>query len=155
VGRQVSTSDAIGRGGEDASRGGVSDAAPPGSRAYPNQLPTDWWRRNRRYFLYLIREFTAVPIAIWMIWFLVEIASARGGAAGYQPPGGVAFVAFSAACLVFALWHSFTFLRLSGLIVRIPLGQRTVPAPVIVVGSFALLLVASVVVGGLLVWGGR
>jgi fumarate reductase subunit C len=151
----VSTSDAIGRGGEDASRGKVSDAATPGSRAYPNQLPTDWWRRNRRYFLYLIREFTAVPIAIWMIWFLVEIAGARGGAAGYQPPGGVAFVAFSAVCLVFALWHSFTFLRLSGLIVRIPLGQRTVPAAVIVAGSFALLLVASGVVGGLLIWAGR
>jgi fumarate reductase subunit C len=152
----VSTSDAIGRGGEEpASRAAISDAAPPGSRAYPNQLPASWWRRNRRYFLYLIREFTAVPIAIWMLWFLVEIARARGGAAGYQAPGGPAFVALSAVCLVFALWHSFTFLRLSGLIVRIPLGQRTVPAPVIVAGSFALLFVASVVVGGLLIWGGR
>jgi fumarate reductase subunit C len=152
----VSTSDAIGRGGEEPARKAeVSDAAPPGSRAYPNQLPTNWWRRNRRYLLYMVREFTAVPIAVWMIWFLFEIASVRGGAAGYRPPGGVAFVAFSAVCLVFALWHSFTFLRLSGLIVRIPLGQRTVPATVIVVGSFALLFVASVVVGGLLIWGGR
>jgi succinate dehydrogenase subunit C len=152
----VSTSDAIGRGGEEpASRAEIADAAPPGSRAYPNQLPTNWWRRNRRYLLYMVREFTAVPIAVWMIWFLVEIASARGGAAGYKAPGGVAFVAFSAVCLLFALWHSFTFLRLSGLIVRIPLGQRTVPAPVIVGGSFALLVVASVVVGGLLMWGGR
>lgn len=152
----MSTSDAIGRGGEEpASRVGVSDAAPPGSRAYPNQLPTNWWRSNRRYLLYMVREFTAVPIAIWMIWFLVGIARARSGAAGYQAPGGVAFVAFSAVCLVFALWHSFTFLRLSGLIVRIPLRQRTVPAPVIVGFSFALLFVASVVVGGLLIWGGR
>jgi fumarate reductase subunit C len=103
----------------------------------------------------MIREFTSVPIAIWMVWFLVEIARARGGPAGYHPGQSPAFVIFSAVCLVFAVWHSFTFLRLSGLIVRIPLGQRTVPAGAIVGGSFALLILATVVVGGLLIVGGR
>jgi fumarate reductase subunit C len=104
--------------------------------------------------MYIVREFTAVPIAIWMVWFLIETARMRGGAAGYRPHQSLAFVIFSAVCLVFALWHSFTFLRLSGLIVRIPLGQRTVPAAVIVGGSFALLVLATVVVGGLLILGG-
>jgi fumarate reductase subunit C len=125
------------------------------SGAYPNRLPTDWWRRNRRYLMYMVREFTAVPIAIWMVWFLIEIARARGGAAAYRPHQSPAFVVFSVVCLGFALWHSFTFLRLSGLIVRIPLGQRTVPAAVIVGGSFALLVLATAVVGGLLILGGR
>lgn len=122
---------------------------------YPNRLPTDWWRRNRRYFMYMLREFTAVPIAIWMLWFLVEIASARGGGASYRPPQSPAFVVFSIVCLAFALWHSFTFLQLSGLIVRIPLGHRTVPAGVIVAASFGLLVLATIVVGGLLILGGR
>jgi fumarate reductase subunit C len=105
--------------------------------------------------MYMVRELTAVPIAIWMVWFLIEIARARGGAAGYRPSRSPAFVVFSLVCLAFAVWHSFTFLRLSGLIVRIPLGQRTVPASVIVGGSFALLVVATVLVGGLLILGGR
>jgi len=125
------------------------------SRAHPNRLPADWWRRNPRYLMYIVREFTAVPIAIWMVWFLIEIARMRGGATGYRPHQSLAFVIFSVVCLAFALWHSFTFLRLSGLIVRIPLGQRTVPAGVIVGGSFALLVLATVVVGGLLTLGGR
>jgi fumarate reductase subunit C len=105
--------------------------------------------------MYMLREFTAVPIAVWMLWFLVQIASTRGGPGAYRPPQGAGFVVFSLVCLAFALWHSFTFLRLSGLIVRIPIGQRTVPAGVIVGASFGLLALATVVVGGLLILGGQ
>jgi fumarate reductase subunit C len=152
VGRKVRVRGAVeGEAGEAAAPHGVA----AGSRSYPNRLPTDWWRRKPSYFLYMLREFTAVPIAIWMVWFLVEIASAKGGPAAYQPQKSPAFVVFSFVCLVFALWHSFTFLRLSGLIVRIPMGQRTVPAPVIVGASFGLLALATVVVGGLLILGGQ
>jgi fumarate reductase subunit C len=90
-----------------------------------------------------------------MLWFLVEIGRAHGGPGAYHPHLSLAFVIFSLVCLAFALWHSVTFLRLSGLIVRIPLGQRTLPASAIVVGSFGLFLLATVVVGGLLILGGR
>ena len=126
-----------------------------GARTYSPPFSAGWWTGNRRLVLYMLREFTAIPVAIWMLWFLVEIARARGGAASYRPNGGPVFVAFSVVCLALALWHSVTFLRLSGLIVRLPLGQRTVPASVIVGGSFALMLVATVVVGALLILGGR
>jgi fumarate reductase subunit C len=152
----VSAGEALRREQEEVER----EAAPRGARArvpraYPNRLPADWWRRNRRYLLYLIRELTAVPIALWMIWFLFEIAKARGGAGVYTGERSPVFVVLSAVCLVFALWHSYTFLRLSGLIVRIPLGQGTVSPRIIVGGSFALLFLATVVIGGLLVLGGK
>jgi fumarate reductase subunit C len=127
----------------------------PASPGYQRPLPGNWWLRNRRYFLYMVREFTAIPITVWMLWFLVEIARVRGGAAGYQPARDVPFVVFSIVCLVFALWHSFTFLRFSGLIMRIPLGERFVPAGAIVAGSFALLFVATVVIGGVAILSGR
>ena len=129
-----------------------ADRAAP---AYRAPFSAAWWTRNRRYVLYMIREFSAVPVALWLLWFLVEIARARGGAAGYRPNGGPVFVVVSLVCLAFALWHSVTFLRLSGLIVRIPMGARTVPPRPIVVGSFVLLFVATLVIGGLLVLGGR
>lgn len=121
---------------------------------YRAPFTAGWWTSNRRYVLYMLREFTAVPVAIWMVWFLVEIARTHGGAA-YQPNSGPVFVAFSVVCLVLALWHSVTFLRLSGLIVRLPLGSGTVPARAIVTGSFVLMFLASVVIGGLLILGGR
>src|SRR5205807_2057368 len=106
VGRQVSAPGAIQ--GEPAQAGrerSEGRGAVGGSRAFPNRLPTDWWRRNRRYLMYIVREFTAVPIAIWMVWFLIEIARVRGGPAGYRPHQSPAFVVFSVVCFAFALWH--------------------------------------------------
>ncbi len=129
--------------------------AAPSPRSYRPPVRGDWWLSNRNYFLYVVREFTAIPTAAWMLWFLVEVARVRGGAGGYRPHASPAFLIFSVVCLGFALWHSFTFLSLSGLIMRIPMGQRTVPAGAIAGASFVLLIAASIVIGALLVWGWR
>ena len=140
--------------GEEEEQGALSPAD-RSARAYRARFSAAWWTRNRRYVLYMLREFSAVPVALWLLWFLLELDRARGGPAGYRPNGGPVFVAVSLVCLAFALWHSVTFLQLSGLIVRIPMGARTVPPRAIVVGSFLLLFLATAVVGGLLVLGGR
>jgi fumarate reductase subunit C len=102
----------------------------------------------------VLREFSAVPIAIWMLWFLVEIARLKDGPSGYRPHMSPAFVVFSIVCLAFALWHSYTFLSFSGLIMRIPIGDRFVPAGVVRGGAYTLLLGASLLIGGLIAWGG-
>jgi fumarate reductase subunit C len=133
------------------------DAVPAAgaNRTYPQPLAGSWFLRRRGYVLYVIREFTAVPIAIWMIWFLVEIGRLRDGRAGYHAHLSGAFIAFSVVCLVFALWHSLTFLSFAGLIMRIPLGDRLVGSRVIAGGAFFGLAVASAVIIALLVWAGR
>ena len=135
----------------------AQDTAPAAgaARAHPQPLSGSWFLRRRGYTLYVIREFTAVPIAIWMIWFLVEIARLRDGRAGYHPHLSGAFIAFSAVCLAFALWHSLTFLSFAGLIMRIPLGDRLVPSRAIAGGAFFGLAVASAAIIGLLAWAGR
>ncbi len=133
-------------------------AAPAGSgragRARPYRQPFTWWLRRRGYVLYLVRELTAIPVAIWMVLFLVEIARLRGGAGGYQPLGGPLFVAVSVVCLAAALWHSFTFLNLAGLILRIPIGDRSVAPRTIVAGAFGGLIVVSAAVAALAIRGG-
>ena len=121
---------------------------------YPFRQPFTWWTRRRGYLLYMLREVTPVPIALWMIFFLIEIARARRGAAGYEPFGGPVFIALSTVCLAFALWHSYTFLSLAGVIMRIPLGDRTVSPRVIVGGAFAGLAVVTALIGALLILGG-
>ena len=45
-------------------------------------MPGGWWMRKRHYFLYVVREFTALPLAIWLLWLLVEIKRAGDGPAG-------------------------------------------------------------------------
>jgi fumarate reductase subunit C len=116
-------------------------------RVYTAEMPRGWWLRQRHYFLYMVREFTSVPLALWLLWFLVEVQRASNGPKGYAPHSSTAFVIFSAICLGFGLYHSVTFLRLFGVVTHI----KGVPSGVIVLSQFALWLVASVVIAAVLI----
>jgi succinate dehydrogenase subunit C len=130
-------------------------AAPPSRplKAYQFRQPFNWWTRRRGYVLYMVRELSALPVAIWWLLFLVEVSRLRDGSNGYHPLEAW-FVAVSVVCLVAAVWHSYTFLNLAGLIMRIPLGDRTVPARAIVGAAFSGFVVVTAVVAALLIWGG-
>src|SRR5216684_1695114 len=127
----------------------ASTAAAP--RTYKPELPRGWWLRRRHYFLYIVREFTSVPLALWLLWLLVEIQRASNGPKGYFPHSSAGFIVFSVACLPFALYHSYTFLSLAGVIINLKLMGRPVPSRVIVAAMFGLWLVASIVVAGVLI----
>jgi fumarate reductase subunit C len=139
--------------GAVADRDGVAVAPSRPVRPHPYRQPFTWWLRRRGYVLYMIRELSALPVALWWVLFLVEVARLRQGPAGYHPLEGW-FVVVSVICLVAALWHSYTFLTLAGLIMRIPIGDRTVPARTIVGAAFSGFVVVTAVVAGLLIWGG-
>jgi succinate dehydrogenase subunit C len=118
-------------------------------------MPAGWWTRNRHYFNYMLREFSSVPMALWMLWLLVEIQRAGGTAAQYRPHGSPAFIAFSVVVLLFSLYHSVTFLSLAGTILHLKVLDRPVPSGMIVLAMFGMWLVASVVVAFVLVWFAR
>ncbi|HKB19109.1 MAG TPA: hypothetical protein VKF28_08730 [Candidatus Dormibacteraeota bacterium] len=124
-------------------------------REYPWRMPTNWWTRSRHYFWYIVREFTALPLAAWLLWLLVEIKRAGDGPARYAPHSSLAFVVFSVIVLLFSLYHSFTFLSLAGSILHFKLMDRPVSSNLIVLSQFALWAVASGVIGFFLVWLGR
>ena len=114
-------------------------------------MPRGWWTRNRHYFTYILREFTAVPMALWLLWFLVEVQRAQNGTAGYFPHSSIGFVIFSVICLLFALYHSFTFLSLAGVIIHLKFMGKPVPPRAIVATMFGLWLVASIVIAAVLI----
>lgn len=114
-----------------------------------------WWTRKRHYFFYMLREFTALPLALWLLWFLVEVKRAGDGPAAYSPHGSAPFIAFSIVCLLFALYHSFTFLSLAGVIIHLKFLDRPVPSRLIVLSQFGLWAVASIVIGAVLIGFGR
>ncbi len=118
-------------------------------------MPLGWWTRQRHYFLYTVREFTAVPLALWLLWLLVEIKRAGDGPARYSPHGSTAFVVFSVIVLLFSLYHSYTFLTLAGAIIHVKVFDRPVPSTLIDLSQFASWAVASAVVAFVLVWFGR
>jgi fumarate reductase subunit C len=128
------------------------------ARLAPTYRPTlgaGWWVKHRHYLLYMVREFTPIPFGIWLLWFLVEITRLKDGPNGYYPHLSYGFMAFSAVVLFFALWHSITFLSLSGLIVRLPLGDRMITGRPVAAFFFSAWLAVSVVVGFLLIYLGH
>ena len=129
-----------------------AQAAP---REFPWRMPTGWWTRNFHYFRYMLREFTAIPMALWLLWLLVEIQRASNGPAHYYPHSSPAFVVFSVIVLLFSLYHSVTFLSLAGTILHFKLFDKPVPPRLIVLSQFGAWLVASVVVAFVLVWFAR
>ncbi len=124
-------------------------------REYPWHMPRNWWTSNRHYFLYVVREFTALPLALWLLWLLVEIKRAGDGPTRYSPHGSAAFVAFSVIVLLFSLYHSVTFLNLSGVIIRVKVFDRQLPSRLVAAAMFGAWAAASVVVGATLIWFGR
>ena len=120
-------------------------------RSYRWSMPANWWTRNRHYFLYVLREFNALPMALWLLWLLYDIKSAGSGAAGFQPQKSPAFVAFSVVCFLFASYHSYTFLKLAGVIMHVKVMDRTLPPRVIVLTMFGAWALASIVIAAVLI----
>jgi fumarate reductase subunit C len=114
-------------------------------------MAAGWWTRRRNYFLYVVREFTSLPLALWLLWFLVEVQRAQRGPSGYYPHSSTGFVVFSVIVLLFALYHSFTFLSLAGSILHFKVLDRPVPARLVVVAQFGLWAVASAVIAAVLI----
>ena len=133
----------------------AGETRPALSTTYPWSMPAGWWARKRHYFFYMLREFTALPLALWLLWFLVEVKRAGDGPPSYAPHGSALFVAFSVVCLVFALYHSVTFLSLAGVIIHVKFLGRPVPSSLIVLSQFGLWAAASIVIGFVLIWFGR
>lgn len=133
----------------------MSSDAQTAPREYRWRMPANWWTRKRHYFLYVVREFTALPLALWLLWLLVEIKRAGDGPARYSPHGSTAFVVFSVIVLAFSLYHSVTFLSLSGLIIRVKVFDRALPPRLITLAMFGAWAAASVVIGFVLVWFAR
>ena len=125
------------------------------TRAYKPAMSTGWWTRKRHYFWYMVREFTALPLALWLLWLLVEIKRAGDGPSRYHPHSSAGFVIFSVICFGFALYHSITFLSLAGVIIHLKVLDRPVAPRAIVWLMFILWLVASIVIGAVLIGFGR
>jgi fumarate reductase subunit C len=133
----------------------VSEAAEterPAVRTYRKPLGNDWWLRRRSYFLYMVRESTVIFMVAWLVWFIYQVAALKFG--NYEPPKmeDYAFIAFSVVCLFFTLWHAVTFLNLSGLILRLPIGDRFLPASAVKAAAFGGLVFVTVVGGAIMIY---
>ncbi len=119
---------------------------------YHRPMPATWWLRNRAYLLFMVREFTSVFIAVYVILLLVMVRRLTQGPEAYDAylqflatPG---MLVFHIVALLFALFHTITWFNILPKVVVIRLGEERVPGWIVAGVNYA----AWVIVSGLIAW---
>ncbi len=119
---------------------------------YHRPMPATWWLGNRAYLLFMVREFTSVFIAVYVVLLLVMVRRLTQGPEAYDAylqflatPG---MIVFHVAALLFALFHAITWFNILPKVVVIRLGEERVPGWIVAGVNYA----AWVIVSGLIAW---
>jgi len=126
--------------------------APRSDRAglYYPKLPATWWLQRPAYFRFMLRELSSVFIAVFLVILLIQIRAVSRGPEAYaafqetlRSPG---WIIFHVVGLAFALYHSVTWFKLTGVVQVVRLGERQVPPRLVAAANFVLWAVVSLVV---------
>jgi fumarate reductase subunit C len=89
----------------------------------------------------MIREVTSVFIGVFLVELLVLVHKIGQGPQAYaemvarlQSPG---WIVFNLVALAFALYHTITWFKLTGVVQVVRVGERKVPPALVVTGAFA------------------
>jgi fumarate reductase subunit C len=120
-------------------------------KPYVRPMPATWWLRNRAYFWFMMREFTAVFVAIYCVTLLIILWRIKrpmhGGAAyddilaGLQSPWSVALHFFA---LLAAMFHTVTWFALVPKVMVLRAGEDKVPPVLLVLAHWVLWVLVTV-----------
>jgi fumarate reductase subunit C len=118
-------------------------------------VSTYWWLQKPAYFVFILREGSSIFVAWFVVFLLFMVRDVSRGRASYEQ-----FLAWSArwpilllniVTLFFIVFHAITFFHAAPQALVVRLGGRRVPGSAILVGHYAAMLAASLVVAWL-VW---
>ena len=119
-------------------------------KTYKRPMSPTWWLRNRRYFLFMMRELSSVFVAAFVLLFLYEHFLLSKGPvvheafqASLRTPK---FIAFYAIAFAFSLYHTITWLGVIGRIQVVRIGSYKVPPALVTAGAFATFFAASAII---------
>ena len=126
-------------------------------KPYIRPMPATWWLKRSPYLLFMLREFSSVFVAAYVVIFLVMIRRLSEGQAAYQ-----AFLAslqsplailFHIVALAFALFHTITWFHLTPKAMAVRIGEERVKPALIIAPNYAAWVVVSAVVAWILLKG--
>ena len=125
--------------------------------AYRRAMPSTWWLRKRAYFLFMVRELTSVPIAVYLILLLLMVRKLAAGQEAYEAylrflatPG---MGAFHLLALAAALFHAVTWINITPKVLVVRFGEQRVPATLIAGVNYTAWVVASLLIAWIVVRG--
>ena len=116
-------------------------------RMYRRQMRTLWWVRKSSYFLFVMRELSSIFVAWWVLFLLILISAVGRGEPAYEDfqdfASNPAVVVVNVVAFAFVLLHAVTWFSLTPKAMDVRLGDRRVPAVLVVASQYAGLAVVS------------
>ncbi|HJM88913.1 MAG TPA: fumarate reductase subunit C [Dehalococcoidia bacterium] len=124
------------------------------SNPLPRRHSNSWWLRRPSYFIFMMREWSAVFVAIYAVLLLILTSKVLEGEAAYQSfvddvLAAPAMIAFHAVALAFALLHTITWFMAVPKGLPLRRGEDLVPPMLIVGGAYASWIGVSIIVAAL------
>ncbi len=125
------------------------------TKTYTRPMSKTWWLHNRRYFMFMIRELTSAFVALYILLFAYEIFLLTKGPDAHgtfrESLTSGSWIVFHVVALLFALYHSWTWLGLTAKMQAagpgiLKLGKKTLPPIFVALGAYGGWLVATLVV---------
>jgi fumarate reductase subunit C len=114
---------------------------------YKQPMSATWWLSTRNYFLFMLREVSALFVASFVVSYLVGLYRLSQGEAQYTayleslqtPFACISFVLI----LAFALYHTVTWFSLTPIVMVVRVGSRVIPARLVLLTNYLAWLVLS------------
>lgn len=107
-------------------------------KLYHRPFPNTWWLRRLPYFLFMIREITAVFVAAYSVFLLLFVYKVSESAEAYELMirwlKSPTLIALHLVVLVFVVYHSITWLNLTPKILVLRIGEFQIP-PLLIMGA--------------------
>ena len=120
------------------------------ARPLPRRSSAMWWNRSMPYRIFLLRELSAVSIAIYMVLLLILVQQVRAGEGSFDDYLDVlqkpVVVISHIVALLFALLHTVTWFQAVPKALPLKIGERRVPPMQLIAGNYVIWAVVSVVV---------
>lgn len=121
-------------------------------KPYVRHYPNTWWLSRRPYFLFMVREFTAIFVGGYCVFLLYFIYKLSQGPNAYywllETLKSPVSVVLHIIAFIFAVYHSVTWFNLTPKIVILRIGEEKIPSFLIAGANFF----AWVVISAILVW---
>jgi fumarate reductase subunit C len=116
-------------------------------RMYRREMRTLWWVRKWSYFLFVMRELSSIFVAWWVLFLLILISAVGRGEPAYEDfqdfASNPAVVVVNVVAFAFVLLHAVTWFSLTPKAMDVRIGDRRVPAVMVVASQYAGLAVVS------------
>ena len=106
-----------------------------------------WWLSNGRYFLFMLRELSAVFVALYALSYLGGLYRLSQGKDSYEAYLAMlhhpAVLVFLGVSLVFCLLHTVTWIHLTPIVMVVRMGRKVIPAKLVLVGNYLVWILLS------------